>query len=608
MSEQFIANRNLYHTFSRIAIQEGQSIAAAVNKTGHTVTTNDIWTDVDKLPKNTTYFGKANAAFDDLKIVFDSNPEYAKYVTLCEGTLTPVDGSGQDAGKNQAWQLLIDGKRVTNFIAPTDVLDNDGKPCNGYTLQLFDKTDTQIDAAAGNWMFDYLAGLVIFERGKTPQDMGWAGTEYSKYIKIKAWRYTGGFLNTKLEDLDDIIASSDNFGSHSIEIRKQSSAVEGYASSYQLYVDDVAKGATINIPKDQFLKDAVIVEGIYTEGVFTASEDITDEQLKKDIKKYIHFTFEIKVKDPVTLAETTQEKHIYLDIQDLCDVYTGGYGITVTADNVINVKLGTDDETAKYLGFDNTSALVIDNLDVDKDVTYNYITAANTVSGNLVALDTAIKDAEHTHTAGNKGITISETPGQVFIGAVVASNDLHLGISTNGIETSGLVTASGYVISADTTVAANLEALDTEIGDLVSGAYISGDVIASDLKALDTQVKTNADAIANLIKDCVIKITSGSVTMTDEYAAFSDLLGTTTAPSDGVVTIVFNREVLEIGQRDNIETISGLSGKFEDVYPDEEFDAKNTVTTLSADFGSYLAGKNNEDEVKTVQWRITYRG
>lgn len=103
MSEQFIANRNLYHTFSRIAIQEGQSIAAAVNKTGHTVTTNDIWTDVDKLPKNTTYFGKANAAFDDLKIVFDSNPEYAKYVTLCEGTLTPVDGSGQDAGKNQAW-------------------------------------------------------------------------------------------------------------------------------------------------------------------------------------------------------------------------------------------------------------------------------------------------------------------------------------------------------------------------------------------------------------------------------------------------------------------------------------------------------------------------
>lgn len=103
MSEKFIENRNLYHTFSRIAIQEGQGVAAAVNKTGHTVTTNDIWTDVDKLPKNTTYFGNANAGFDDLKTVYDSDPTYAKYVTLQDGVLSPVDGSGQDANKNQAW-------------------------------------------------------------------------------------------------------------------------------------------------------------------------------------------------------------------------------------------------------------------------------------------------------------------------------------------------------------------------------------------------------------------------------------------------------------------------------------------------------------------------
>lgn len=103
MSEKFIANRNLYHTFSRIAIQEGQGVAAAVNKTGHTVTTNDIWTDVDKLPKNTTYFGNANAGFDDLKTVYDSDPTYANYVTLQDGVLSPVDGSGQDANKNQAW-------------------------------------------------------------------------------------------------------------------------------------------------------------------------------------------------------------------------------------------------------------------------------------------------------------------------------------------------------------------------------------------------------------------------------------------------------------------------------------------------------------------------
>lgn len=205
MSTLFESHRNLYHTFSRVGIQQGQGVAAAVNKTGHTVTTNDVWSDVDKLPKNTEYFGNANTAYTDLKTVFDSNVEYAKYVKLHENVaLSPVDGSGQDADKNQAWQLLIDGKRVKNFVAPTDVFDNNGQPCNGYTLKLFDKSGTQIAPTDGNWAFDYVAGLVIFERGKTPQDMGWATTSngVTTPIKITAWEYIGGKLNNKLESID----------------------------------------------------------------------------------------------------------------------------------------------------------------------------------------------------------------------------------------------------------------------------------------------------------------------------------------------------------------------------------------------------------------------
>lgn len=207
MSEKFIGNRTLYHTFSRVAIQEGQGVAAAVNKTGHTVTTNDVWTDIDKLPKNTEYFGNANTAFDDLKAVYNTNAsEFSKYVTLYENVeLSPVDGSGQDADKNQAWELLVDGKRIKNFIAPTDVFDTTGNPCNGYTLKLFDKNGTQIAATDGNWAFDYFAGLVIFERGKTPQDLGWAGTTKGAYIKMSAWAYTGGILTNTLLNVGDNI-------------------------------------------------------------------------------------------------------------------------------------------------------------------------------------------------------------------------------------------------------------------------------------------------------------------------------------------------------------------------------------------------------------------
>ena len=212
MSTNFKENRNLYHTFSRVAIQEGQGVAAAVNKTGHTVTTKDVWADIDKLPKNTTYFGNPNAGYDDLIEVYNKNStEFSKYVKLYENVeLSPVDGSGQDADKNQAWELLVDGKRVKNFIAPTDVFDSKGQPCTGYTLKLFDKAGTQIAATDGNWAFDYVAGLVIFERGKTPQDMSWAGTAKGAYIKMSAWAYVGDYLSDTLSEYDTTLSKYDS--------------------------------------------------------------------------------------------------------------------------------------------------------------------------------------------------------------------------------------------------------------------------------------------------------------------------------------------------------------------------------------------------------------
>lgn len=210
MSALFESNRNLYHTFSRVAIQEGQGVAAAVNKTGHTVTINDVWADVDKLPKNTTYFGNAGAAFTDLKAVYDADVNYAKYVKLYENvTLTPVSGSGQDAGKNQAWELLVDGKRVKNFVAPTDVFDADGQPCNGYTLHLYDAKGTEVAPTDGNWAFDYVAGLVIFERGKTPQDKVWPGSvALGETLTLTAWAYVGDVLSKTLTNIDKSIADA----------------------------------------------------------------------------------------------------------------------------------------------------------------------------------------------------------------------------------------------------------------------------------------------------------------------------------------------------------------------------------------------------------------
>jgi hypothetical protein len=407
MSTKFIENRNLFHTFSRIAIQEGQGVAAAVNKTGHTVTSKDVWADIAKLPQNTKYEGSASKAFTDLKAVYDSNAaEYSKYVKLYEkAVLSPVAESDAEANKNQTWELLIDGKRVKNFVAPTDVFDADGKPCNGYTLTLFDQKNGEISPKDGNWAFDYVAGLVIFEQGQTPEDMGWATTTKGTTtgpIKITAWAYVGDYLsdtlsgydsalsgyttplaissefknvrelitnvqsealgieagsgivfgsnisgdtiiNVDIADNDKVLSFGETGLSTTISLVKLESAVSGYAASYQLQgLSGEVLGDTINIAKDQFLKGAEITEGAMISGKFTSKAEIEEliEELPEDeqveIKKFIHFTFEINKKD-ANGKVTSDENNVYLNIHELIDVYTGGNAIEVTSNNVINL-------------------------------------------------------------------------------------------------------------------------------------------------------------------------------------------------------------------------------------------------------------------------------
>ena len=703
----FLKNRWAFHAASRVGISTGFSLAQSTNVDGHIVTDSQVWTaNINEFPVNTgdnKTTSDTDAATLDLVQVFKigavsgelnggtvwTNDKYPAVKLFEKVPLTPVQYSDSNS-----WELVVDGVRISDWVAPTAVKDpSNSLPIPGFAgiieasptenasatatnwLPLGKVSNNSYGWATGNWQFVYMAGMVIFHPNYIPSKMG------QKSLRITGFQYIGSRLKDTIGDIEDTIGNLATPSATAIELIKDadpSGALSGYAAVYTLKQGSEQIG-TINIPKDQFLKSA---------------EYLPDTNALK-------FVWNLADED----GTEVQDRETIVPVSGLVDTYIAGSGLTLSGAE-FRIDLGTDAETAKYLGFDSTSALVIDGLDVAADG--NYIKAANTVSGNLVALDTAVKNAthkhekltafgkdydtsapmtisgqvvegekyidydqaegiftlsstnldvsvdgsyvktsgtvatnltaldtavgelsggtyisgdvvasdlkrldaaidaaieaaEHTHVAGNAGIAVSETDGQVSISAVVKEGDLHLGIGETGIETSGLVTAAGNIISANVTVATNLEALDAEIGDLVSGNYISGDIVASDLKALDTQVKVNAeaiaanaDAIANLIKDCVINITANADT------TLPDSLGTIKVAS-GVVTIVFKKEVLEIGQREAAKGVT-LSGKFEDVYPDEEFDTETKVTTLSADFGNYL------DDEKTVQWRITYRG
>ena len=227
---KYLANRLKYHTASRIATQTGEALAQALNVDGHIITTNKVWAapqtafinNVDKA--NTDSVDATNdlvAAFKEggVETAFHAggsvwtNPSYPA-VRLYENVpMTKVNGS-DGGGKFQAFEILAgeDGvaegtKRIVDWIAPTAVADRvTGQPVAGYSgipqyngqaLKLAnpDKWAEKL----GSYEFAYMSGLLTFEPGSTPQDVG--GASAVNKIKLTAFKYIGAYLSDTLTSM-----------------------------------------------------------------------------------------------------------------------------------------------------------------------------------------------------------------------------------------------------------------------------------------------------------------------------------------------------------------------------------------------------------------------
>ena len=104
-------------------------------------------------------------------------------------------------------------------------------------------------------------------------------------------------------------------------LAKQAAAEDGYFATYYLTKDGAQVGEKINIPKDYLVKEAELLEVAATDTPYSGAV-IGD--------KYIDFTIN-------TQAADEDERHIYLPVKDLVDVYTGGNGININASNIVSV-------------------------------------------------------------------------------------------------------------------------------------------------------------------------------------------------------------------------------------------------------------------------------
>ena len=282
------------------------------------------------------------------------------------------------------------------------------------------------------------------------------------------------------------VTSAEEVAIAEYSVVKLETATDGYLASYQLRKDGAPAGATINIPKDYLVKSA---------SVKTATAD--DPSGFAEGTKYIDFV----VNTYDTDSGTGKESHIYLNVQDLVDVYTAGNGIEISEANAISVKVVAEnglsvDASGVKMSVASANAngamdstMVVKLSGIAEGATQNAITLNGTANANpsfYAPIDagtqgqvllsngsgaptwSAMPESFHKYTTTNKAITAS---GGTFSWSIPKTTH---GIDSNAIIVQLYEVATGAQVMADVTVDQtnyNVTITIVGTGTLATGTY-----------------------------------------------------------------------------------------------------------------------------------------
>lgn len=125
----------------------------------------------------------------------------------------------------------------------------------------------------------------------------------------------------------------------------------------------------------------------------------------------------------------------------------------------------------------------------------NYVTAGNTVGENIVALDTQVKANADQFTTDKTSTALHVSKdGNLIVGT--KENQTVKDLKIRGQLTSGSISTGDITSSGDVSVAGKVEAEAVYDDTTKTGNYVvQTNSVGANLSALDTQVKSNADAI-----------------------------------------------------------------------------------------------------------------
>jgi hypothetical protein len=396
----------------------------------------DGYTEADKLLKvtlddNTVQYAKLSDLIDIYTGA--ANTEISVDVTDNEITATLVDGGITNAkiADGTIARAKIDAAFEQQIAAIEANLGDESVPDQiDAKINALDATVTQEAGADG------LAISITETDGKLASVTASIAAE--TYDAFGAAKAVQGETTETVKSVDDKVAALTE--SSKVTVEKLATATTGYIASYVVKQNGAQVGATIDIPKDYLVKSAELK---------TAASDIKSGEnvVVPSGHKYIDFVVN-------TVEGSGNESHIYLDVNTLIDVYTGG------ANSEISVAVSNNEITATLVDGGISYAKLDDALKAKVDAEYVLEAAtAEKLGGVKIGDGIAVADDG---TISTENVTRDGAATNLNF----VSDDATVVIAVTGPAKSLVSTAIGTQVAAQTVTA-------TKTGDKAASATLA---------------------------------------------------------------------------------------------------------------------------------------
>lgn len=387
-----------------------------------------------------------------------------------------------------------------------------------------------------------------------------------------------GQLSAEIKEIKEVSLGS--LSSYELSVWSTDSTEDGILKTYHLKQGDT-RSFTIDIPKDFLVKSASLET--------VAAEDIAEggKLFGKDGfevgDKYIDFV--VNAKD-----DTEEASHVYLNVKDLVDVYTGSEGDIV--DIAVDGTTVKATVKANSIGFSQLCAEVKEYIDAQDAATYlsakSYIdTVSAALSGDYVK---KIDDAQAAAIA--KAMEVSSA-ASAYTDAQIAAHDttakeLLAQVSADAV-TSALTDAKAYA--------------DQKIADLDIGQYAISADVSAELCAISTDLEGKIGQTLTDAKDYADQTSANALADAKVYA--NDICASiSTTVDQKIAGLNISQYAISSDVKAELCAVSAETLISAKAYTDEKVGAEATARTEAIQaLSDALSGdvKTLADDYKTVK-------